>query len=164
MRLVLSAVCALSLLLAGCGDDSDDDASAGGAAEETTEQEGEASEGAGDEEATAVALTGAAEVPGPGDEEGTGEAELTLAEGEACVETTVELAVEPQAMHVHDGAETEAGPVVIDFGDKTSDDGWSVCVEADQALLDEIAASPSGFYLNVHNADYPDGAVRGQLG
>ena len=27
----------------------------------------------------------------------------------------------------------------------------------------EILTMPAGFYVNVHNARYPDGAVRGQL-
>lgn len=161
------ATLTLSLLLAGCGDDDPEDA-----AVDTTAVVDEATEDAATEESSEgeepegfdLQLTGAAEVPGPGDDEGTGNADVILDEGEVCVEVEVTLAAEPAAMHIHEGIETEAGPVVIDFGQTTRDDGWSVCVEADQALLDEIAADPSGYYLNVHNADFPDGAVRAQLG
>ena len=28
----------------------------------------------------------------------------------------------------------------------------------------QILANPAAYYVNVHNADYPGGAVRGQLG
>jgi CHRD domain-containing protein len=32
-----------------------------------------------------------------------------------------------------------------------------------QALLEEILGNPTGFYFNVHNGDFPDGAIRGQV-
>jgi hypothetical protein len=37
-------------------------------------------------------------------------------------------------------------------------------VTADRELLKAIASDPEDYYVNVHNADYPAGAVRGQLG
>jgi hypothetical protein len=37
------------------------------------------------------------------------------------------------------------------------------CVTADPALLAEIAENPDGYYVNVHNARFPGGAMRGQL-
>ena len=165
----IAALAAVSLLLAGCGNggDEDDAVGVGGEAQEATEQEdaaAEQEEGVEGEEGTTVQLSGDLEVPEPGDEEVTGNADLVFAEGEVCVEATVVLDQEPMAMHIHEGEQGEAGPVVVDFEDKTREDGWSVCVEADQALLDEIAAEPTGYYLNVHNEPCPDGAVRGQLG
>jgi hypothetical protein len=33
----------------------------------------------------------------------------------------------------------------------------------DPELVGAIAANPSGYYVNVHNIPYPDGAIRGQL-
>lgn len=37
------------------------------------------------------------------------------------------------------------------------------CVEVDRKLLDAIRSEPEKYYLNVHTAEFPDGAVRGQL-
>lgn len=162
MRL-LAVLAAASLVLAGCGDDDEE------AGEDTTEAAGtEADDGSGDGGAPEldgfnVQLTGTAEVPGPGDQEGTGTGEVILGDGEACTEVEVLLEEPPQAMHIHEGTVDEAGPVVVDFGEPTRDDGWSVCVEAEQSLLDEIAADPAGYYLNVHNEPFPEGAVRSQL-
>ena len=159
MRL-LAALFALALLVAGCGGD-DDDAPLDGDAAEIIDDEGD-DEGEL-EQGFDVQLNGTNEVPGPGSEFGTGTGAITFAEGEVCVEADVTLDEPPVAMHIHEGAVDESGPVVVGFGDPTRDDGWSTCVDADQALIDEIVSEPTEYYLNVHNAEFPDGAVRGQL-
>ena len=38
------------------------------------------------------------------------------------------------------------------------------CIEADSAAVDAVLANPALFYFNVHNAEYPAGAVQGSLG
>ena len=40
----------------------------------------------------------------------------------------------------------------------------SDCIDADSAAIDAVLADPELFYFNVHNADYPAGAVQGSLG
>jgi len=38
------------------------------------------------------------------------------------------------------------------------------CVGADSGAIDAVLAHPELFYFNVHNAEYPAGAVQGSLG
>lgn len=109
-------------------------------------------------------LTGAAERPGPGDPDGTGTASFRINAGQnrVCFELRVN-AIEPATLaHIHRGAADVPGPIVVHLTPPTS--GFSSgCVAAPRALILEILRNPSGFYANVHNAQFPPGAVRGQL-
>jgi hypothetical protein len=44
-----------------------------------------------------------------------------------------------------------------------TDGDSSGCVEVDRELIKEIIQNPGDYYVNVHNADFGPGAVRGQL-
>jgi hypothetical protein len=121
-----------------------------------------------------VALFGREEFPGPGDPDGIGGARVTInpTDDEVCVSIGVAF-IQPATMaHIHRGARGTAGPVVVDFTSllipaaSLPVPGTSVfqgCVDATSAIIDEILANPSGFYVNVHNAQFPAGAVRGQM-
>ena len=111
-------------------------------------------------------LTGGAEVPGPGDPDGGGFAELSIdvAEGQLCWNLVVELGEAAVAAHVHDGDAGTAGPVVVTLGTPDGNGESNDCASGlDPALLQSIVDEPAGFYVNVHTAGFPDGAVRGQL-
>ncbi len=112
-----------------------------------------------------IQLSGAAEVPGPGDEDGDGFANVFLnsADSPFCYDLSVNGIAPASAAHIHQGGADEAGPVVITL-ETPSEGSAEGCVEVDAALVDAIEADPSGFYVNVHNADFPNGALRGQLG
>lgn len=100
-----------------------------------------------------------------GDPNGFGFARVTVDRGtnEVCYRLSVAQISLATAAHIHRGAAGTAGPVVVPF-DAPAHDGFSNgCVASDAALVAEILADPSRFYVNVHNADYPAGAVRGQL-
>ena len=60
-------------------------------------------------------LTGDAEVPGPGDPDGSGTATLRLnpGQGEICYELTVSNIAPATAAHIHEGPAGVAGPVVV---------------------------------------------------
>jgi hypothetical protein len=111
-----------------------------------------------------AALTGAAEVPGPGDSDGSGEIFLTVNPGqnEVCYQLTVRDIAPARAAHIHIGPAGVAGPVVVGLEPPTSGSS-SDCASADRDLLLDILHHPSGYYVNVHNAVFPDGAIRGQL-
>jgi CHRD domain len=109
-------------------------------------------------------LTGAAEVPGPGDPDGSGTAQLTVNPGqeEICYSLEVSGIAPAQAAHIHAGTAGEAGPVVVHLAAPT--DGTSTaCTVVDRDLALAIIRDPDDYYVNVHNAEFPDGAVRGQL-
>lgn len=112
-----------------------------------------------------TALTGVEEVPGPGDPDGSGEAVLTLnhGRGEVCFQLTVSDIAPATAAHIHRGAVGVAGPVVVGLTPPPTGGSSSACVSADRDLIKDIIQNPEGFYVNVHNADFPAGAVRGQL-
>ena len=112
-----------------------------------------------------VTLTGAAEVPGPGDPDGTGTAAVTLnqGQGQVCYELTVSGIGAVTAAHIHRGAAGEAGPPVVTLEPLAAEGPSKGCVSAAADLIKEIRQSPERFYINVHNAEFPDGALRGQL-
>jgi len=112
----------------------------------------------------ATTLTGAAEVPGPGDPDGSGTASIRLnpGQGEVCFELTVSGIAPATAAHIHIGPAGVAGPVVVGLAPPTSGTS-SGCVSADPTLIKAIIQNPEQYYVNVHNAEFPAGAVRGQL-
>lgn len=110
-------------------------------------------------------LTGATEVPGPGDPDGGGSAVITLNQGqnEVCFELTVSNIASATAAHIHSGAAGVAGDVVVTLTPPPTEGSSKGCVSATADLIKEIRQNPANYYINVHNADFPNGAVRGQL-
>ena len=66
------------------------------------------------------------------------------------------------AAHLHEGAKGKDGPPVVTL-ELLGDDGEDICVDVDPALLKKIVAKGDRFYVNVHTAEFPEGAIRGQL-
>jgi hypothetical protein len=109
-------------------------------------------------------LTGAAEVPGPGDPKGSGTVQVTLDPdtGEVCYELSVANIEEATAAHIHVGAMGQEGQVEVALEAPKTGTAKG-CTRADAAVINAIMQDPSGYYVNVHNAAFPKGAVRGQL-
>ena len=110
-----------------------------------------------------TSLSGAEEVP-PADPDGTGFALITLNVGQAtvCWELTVSNIAPAAAAHIHKAPAGVNGPVVVPLIPPTSGSS-SGCTTADPALIQDIIDNPEQYYVNVHNAEFPGGAVRGQL-
>ena len=109
-------------------------------------------------------LTGAAEVPGPGDPDGVGTASLQLNQGQGTIsyEITVTNIGTTTAAHIHSAPVGVAGPVVVPLTPPTG--GFSSgTVNVDPELIKAIRQNPDAYYVNVHTTDFPAGAVRGEL-
>lgn len=109
-------------------------------------------------------LTGAAEVPGPGDPDGAGTASVTVNAGQkrVCYELEVRNLDPVTAAHIHIGSSTQAGPISVTLDPPTDGDS-SGCVDVTRELADAIRKAPQAYYVNVHTTVFPAGAVRGQL-
>jgi hypothetical protein len=107
-------------------------------------------------------LNGKNEVDG-GDPDGTGDAIITLRPGvsKVCFDIEVENIAAPSLAHIHAGKKGKNGPVVVDFN--IAQNGLKNCVKADPAVIAKIRSKPGDYYVNVHNDEFPGGAVRGQL-
>jgi hypothetical protein len=122
-----------------------------------------ASESGADARATLEAsLTGEKEVPGPGDPNGWGDAEVKVHKAKVCYELEVERIKPATAAHIHRGGPSVAGPVVVEL--KAPTDGSSEgCKAISNELSKKLKEHPWRYYVNIHNNPYPDGAVRSQL-
>ena len=111
-------------------------------------------------------LTGAAEVPGPGDENGAGlfEARVNPGQGRICYTLTVSNIEDATAAHIHSGGTTEAGPPVLTLDTPGEDDDSEECQDIDRSLAQALIRDPAAYYVNIHTGDFPNGAIRGQLG
>jgi hypothetical protein len=108
-------------------------------------------------------LTGANEVPAA-DPDGSGVAQISIndATNQVCTDLEVRDISQVTAAHIHRGAAGVNGPVVITL-DAPDDNDSDDCDTVADSLVDELRHNPGGFYVNVHTADYPNGAIRGQI-
>jgi hypothetical protein len=105
-------------------------------------------------------LNGANE-PAGGDADGTGSfsVEIDADAGDFCYTVTSARIGAPTMAHVHTGAAGANGPPVITIDAKGNDE----CLAVEPDVLKPIVATPEAYYVNIHNAEFPGGAIRGQL-
>src|SRR5687768_13094102 len=99
---------------------------------------------------------------------GSGTATVTSpAAGRLCFSITVQRIGTPTAAHIHQADAGRNGPIVVplvpipDTGNPGTSSGCMSGIAA--ALLTDIRNNPGKFYVNVYNAAFPLGAVRGRL-
>ncbi|MGI8801304.1 MAG: CHRD domain-containing protein [Solirubrobacteraceae bacterium] len=109
-----------------------------------------------------VGLRGSAEVP-KGSPTGGGSATIILkgVKQQVCWTFRLSGLPKPTAAHIHFARAGAAGPILIPLGAPYAATGCVSMVPRPELAL--IEASPSRYYVNVHTASYPNGAVRGQL-
>jgi hypothetical protein len=103
---------------------------------------------------------------GVGDRNGGGSFTAVIKGDELCYGLAVKDIGRPRAAHIHRGGSNTAGDIVVplDSLPVSGNPGSSAgCSEVSRSLVRQIRQNPEGFYVNVHNSAYPDGAIRGQL-
>ncbi|MBC9718592.1 CHRD domain-containing protein [Streptomyces sp. TRM66268-LWL] len=120
----------------------------------------------------AASLNGANEVPNNegkavGDKDGAALQFVKVSGDKVSFAVKWRGTAKPTALHLHQGAKGVNGGIKVDFTEllahaKGHSATGTVTVK-DQALLGELKANPGGFYANLHTAEFPGGAVRGQL-
>ena len=109
-------------------------------------------------------LSGAEEVPAA-DPDGTGFASITLNVGQrrVCWELSVSDIAPALAAHIHVAPAGVNGPIVVPLSPPTTGTSSGCAENVDPVLIQAIIDHPEQYYVNVHNAPFPGGAVRGQL-
>lgn len=107
-----------------------------------------------------------------GDPNGQGEVYIFGVDGDSttlCYVLTVDKIGTATAAHIHEGPAGGNGPVVTNLAAPGDGDAADCLTEGEAgkftggATVQEILANPEQFYVNVHNSEYPSGAIRGQL-
>jgi hypothetical protein len=114
-----------------------------------------------------------------GDPNGEGEAYVFGIDGDPttlCYVLTVEdiqlvPVGEGMAAHIHEGARDTNGPVVAvlagpedgNAGDCLTEGETGKFPTGEAGIVSRILENPEKFYINVHNPEFPAGAIRGQL-
>jgi hypothetical protein len=108
-------------------------------------------------------LRGFREVGSAGDPDGDGFGIVTIDDNMGFFYFNAVNVVTPTAVHIHIGTAMESGAVVVDTAASFSGGVSlsSVAVDNDTAMM--ILGTPENFYFNMHNDDFPSGAIRGQL-
>jgi hypothetical protein len=110
-------------------------------------------------------LTGTRVVPTPGDPNGSGMARMIFypQKNKICYRVTVSGIQTATRAHLHMGdAGGEGGIVKLNLLPPRN--SARECVRGlGERFIKKIAHNSSSYYVDVHNNDYPDGALRGQL-
>lgn len=115
---------------------------------------------------------GDTEVPDPGDPDGSGGAvvKINVKKQKVCYTLVVlDIPLPTAAAHIHEGEAGVAGPISVTLKAPEEIAGTGIglasgCVkDQPKPLLRDIKNNPHRYYINVHTADFPGGAVRGQL-
>jgi hypothetical protein len=109
-----------------------------------------------------ASLSGTSQTP-PGDLDGSGQATFRTVPGlgQICYSITVKNIMLPATgAHIH---LTANGNIVVPLTAPDASGKASGCANTTRAIVRAILTNPSGYYVNVHTTDFPNGAIRGTL-
>ncbi len=115
-----------------------------------------------------AAMSGQEEAPGPGDADGYGAADFRIKGNRICFRIVARNIAPGTAAHIHKAPSGQPGDIVVGLFASTPEQSKvpprvAGCVKTTRARAKDIARHPGDYYVNVHNADFPGGAIRGQL-
>ena len=115
-----------------------------------------------------ASLTGAEVVPPPGDPDAKGSVRIAIRGSRVCWRMVVKGIQRPHAAHIHAAPRGREGPAAVPLflREISLERPRRGCERVDRALagvVRDIARHPRRYYVNVHNDEFPNGAVRGQL-
>lgn len=102
-----------------------------------------------------------------GDPDGAGVAGILLTprKGQVCWAIAVSgIELPATAAHIHSGRAGQTGGIVVFLSAPDADGIASGCTDGiHPTILRHIKRRPHKYYVNVHNSEFPSGALRGQL-
>jgi hypothetical protein len=108
-----------------------------------------------------VRLSGDQEVP-PVTTSASGNGTITVSPNKSVSGSVTVSGMQPTAVHIHEGAQGNNGPVVITLT-KSSDNTWSVPAGAKLTDAQYKSYLAGNLYVNVHSAAHKGGELRAQL-
>jgi hypothetical protein len=126
---------------------------------------GAGAQGGGQESKALFAVLTGAKEPEGGDRNGRGSFTAIVDGNRLCYGLTNRNIEDPAAAHIHRGRAGVAGDIVVPLEQPSSGDpgASSDCVRVARSVSRAILQNPNRYYVNVHTAGFPDGAIRGQL-
>jgi hypothetical protein len=108
-------------------------------------------------------LNGMNQLPELGDPNGTGVFKLRVdsAQNQICYELTTSNIGNVTGVQIHTGDRSAVGPTFIAL--KANSIGRD-CLAVDANKIGELNKNPTNFYVSVQTEEFPNGAIRGQLG
>jgi hypothetical protein len=104
---------------------------------------------------------------GVGDPDGTGSGTITFDQTLNKISWNFVYAniATPSLMHIHTGQDGVNGGILVGLGVTTSGGPGTLIssVNTSAANINAVLANPVGFYVNIHNGPFPNGAIRAQI-
>ena len=111
-------------------------------------------------------LTGTQVFPGPGDPDGTGQSKFIFYPNKNKICYTIQVSDIERATsaHLHRGSAGETGMVKLRLNPPADGRSEHECIRGlGERFIKKIGGNATDYYVDVHNDEHPDGALRGQL-